>query len=263
MIKICCLYFENTDWLEVSPEFKDKSGPMYTPDYIEKLYNGLKENYKGDFEFICYSDNPNVKADRVIPLPRNTEVKRHWHKLQFFDQEFIGEGDIIVLDIDQVIVSDITKMIEYPVKPGELVSYTKWWTTNDKNIPINGGWYKFKSGTLRYVWDKFKARPEYWQLYYYKNKTVDYKYYGEQNYVYDTIVEQGGGISKMPGRWIAKYDKEPEKNLRYNKLYMDKFDEPYMILGDGLNDNIKIVHFANVWNNIHDNNESWVRENWK
>ena len=114
MIRICCLYFESTEWSEVSPEFKDKTGPMYTPDYIEKLYNGLKANYKGEFEFVCYSDNPNVKADRVIPLPKNTEVKRHWHKLQFFDEEFIGDGDIIVLDIDQVIVSDITKMIDYP-----------------------------------------------------------------------------------------------------------------------------------------------------
>ena len=44
---------------------------------------------------------------------------------------------------------------------------------------------------------------------------------------------------------------------------MDKFNEQYMILGEGLNDNIKIVHFANVWNNIHDNEESWVLENWK
>ena len=67
----------------------------------------------------------------------------------------------------------------------------------------------------------------------------------------------------MPGEWEAKYDIDKEKNLRYNKLYMDKFDEDYMILGEGLNDNIKIVHFANVWNNIHDNQESWVKENWK
>ena len=65
------------------------------------------------------------------------------------------------------------------------------------------------------------------------------------------------------GQWIAKYDKDFDKNLRYNKMYMEAFNEDYMILGEGLNDNIKIVHFANVWNNIHDNNESWVRENWK
>jgi hypothetical protein len=207
------LYFESTEWSEVSPEFKDKTGPMYTPDYIEKLYNGLKANYKGEFEFVCYSDNPNVKADRVIPLPKNTEVKRHWHKLQFFDEEFIGDGDIIVLDIDQVIVSDITKMIDYPVKPGELVSYSKWWTTNDKNIPINGGWYKFKSGSLQYIWDKFNSNIDKWQSYYYNNGVVHYQYYGEQNFVYDTVVENGGKVTTMPEKWYGKHKINEETKI--------------------------------------------------
>ncbi len=254
MIKICCLYFQNTD-----EEYKK---PMYTTDYVEKLYNGLKKNCKVDFEFICYSDTP-VVADRVIPLPKRSATKRHWHKLRFFDKNFIGEGDIIVLDIDQVIVSDITEMIDYPVSENELVSYTKWWTKNSENIPINGGWYKFKSGALKSVYDKFASDPKNWQLHYFRNRTVHFKYYGEQNFVYDTCVENNINIKTMPGEWVAKYDIDKQKNLRYNKLYMDKFDEDYMILGEGLNDNIKIVHFANVWNNIHDNQESWVKENWK
>ena len=67
MIKICCLYFLNTD-----EEYKK---PMYTTDYVEKLYNGLKKNCKVDFEFICYSDTP-VVADRVIPLPKRSATKR-------------------------------------------------------------------------------------------------------------------------------------------------------------------------------------------
>ena len=46
-IKICTLYFEG----------------KYRPDYVEKLYNGLKRHCTLPFEFICYSDNPNVKAD--------------------------------------------------------------------------------------------------------------------------------------------------------------------------------------------------------
>ena len=53
MIRICTVYFEG----------------KYTPDYVEKLYNSLKRNCTLPFEFICYSDNPNVKADKVIPLP--------------------------------------------------------------------------------------------------------------------------------------------------------------------------------------------------
>ena len=71
-IKICTIYFEG----------------KYTPDYVEKLYNSLKRNCTIPFEFICYSDNPNVKADIVIPLPKHTDIKLHWHKINFFSPLF-------------------------------------------------------------------------------------------------------------------------------------------------------------------------------
>ena len=200
MIKIFCLYFQALD--EVYKK------PMYSPDYVEKLYNGFKKHCKIDFEFICYSDTP-VKADKVIPLPKESNIKRHWHKLKFFDKEFTGEGDIIVLDIDQVIVNDITEMVNYPVSDNELVSYTKWWTTNKENIPINGGWYKFKAGSLKFVHDKYMENPEKWQTHYFNNRTVHYKYYGEQNFVYDTCVENGTKITRMPGNGYQNTIKTP------------------------------------------------------
>ena len=63
MIRICTVYFEG----------------KYTPDYVEKLYNSLKRNCTIPFEFICYSDNPNVKADVIIPLKHFNNIKYHWY----------------------------------------------------------------------------------------------------------------------------------------------------------------------------------------
>ena len=51
MIKICTVYFKG----------------MYTPDYVANLYDGLKRNSTIPFQFICLSDDPNVKADVVLP----------------------------------------------------------------------------------------------------------------------------------------------------------------------------------------------------
>ena len=56
-IKICTLYFEG----------------KYTPDYVEKLHN-IKKYCSLPFEFICYSDNPNVN-DVVIPLKPHSDIK--------------------------------------------------------------------------------------------------------------------------------------------------------------------------------------------
>lgn len=244
MIKIYCLYFEG----------------KYSTDYIGKLYRGLKRNCTVPFEFICYSDSA-VDADQVILLPKESPIQQHWHKLSFFDYNFTGDGDIIVMDIDQVVVNDITPMIEYPIDDGELVSYNKWWTKQPK-LPLNGGWYKFKGGSLQFVWDKYISDPEKWQMHYYNEGIVDLKYFGEQNFVYDTCVENKAKVSLMPGEWVAKYDKDINLNAKYNTWYKQKFNQDYMILGEELNENIKIVHFANFDNTIHEHPDEWIKEHW-
>ena len=137
MIKIFCLYYEG----------------KYNTDYVANLYNSLKKHCDVDFEFVCYSDS-DVLADKVIPLKQNDIIKEHWYKLHFFDKNFTGEGDIIVMDIDQLIVSNITEMINWPVEENELVSYKKRWNKTP-HITINGGWYKFKAGSLDFVWKKY------------------------------------------------------------------------------------------------------------
>ena len=134
MIKIFCLYYEG----------------KYNTDYVANLYNSLKKHCDVDFEFVCYSDS-DVLADKVIPLRQNGIIKEHWYKLHFFDKNFTGDGDIIVMDIDQLIVSNITEMVNWPVEENELVSYNKWWNKSP-HTTINGGWYKFKAvfSTLSY-----------------------------------------------------------------------------------------------------------------
>lgn len=242
MIKIYCLYYEG----------------KYTPDYVEKLYNSLKRNCNVPFKFICYSDTE-VVADEVIPLPKETKIKAHWHKLKFFDKEFTGEGDIIVMDIDQVILKDVTEMIDWKVGEKELVSYTKWW--NNSSVTINGGWYKFKAGELQFVWDKYNSDPEKWQLHYYNNGTVHYKYFGEQDFVEDTCKENGATISKMPPQWLGKWTLNDKTNYELQIQYIEKFSEPYMFMGGEWNETIKIVHMSNTDNDVH--SHEWVEEHWR
>ena len=64
-------------------------------------------------------------------------------------------------------------------------------------IPINGGFYKFKSGSFKYIWDDFSLNTEYWQLHYYNKGDVHYKYYGEQNYVFWKLDEHKANIKYL------------------------------------------------------------------
>ena len=244
MIKIYCLYFEG----------------KYTPEYVNRLYRSIKRNCAVNTHFVCYSDTE-VECDELIPLPKDTPIKAHWFKLQFFDKTFTGPGKIIVMDIDQVVVSDITDMITYPVGRNKLVSYQKWWST--PTTIINGGWYKFNAGDFQCVWDKYISDPEKWQLHYFNTGVVHYKYFGEQNFVQDTVLENGGQIVTMPGQWVAKITHDKDNNEKIQRQYVATFNQMYMFLGDEWNPNVKIVHFANPDNDIHNCSQEWIDRYWK
>ena len=245
MLKICTVYFDG----------------FYTPDYVSKLYRSLKRNSTIPFEFICLSDT-DVEADVVLPYNHHDKIKKHWHKLKFFSPHFAYQNpgdDIIVMDIDQVITGNVDELIGYPVQDNELVTYGVWWTSK---LKTNGGFYKFKSGSLKHIWDDFAENPDYWQLYYYNNGDVNFKYYGEQNYVSWKLQEYKTKVIKTPEQWICKYTKSFKENVTLSNMYRDKFKTEYMILGD-VHKYIKVVHFTGPGKTIHEHNETFIKDNWK
>ena len=237
MLKICTVFFEG----------------LYHPNAVSNLYRSLKENSSVPFEFICLADR-GVDADVVLPYNKHSNIKLHWHKLKFFSPQFAYQkpgDDIIIMDIDQKIVGNVDDLLGHPVLENELVTYGQWW---ENKLGINGGFYKFKSGSLKFVWDDFALNPEYWQLHFYDNGTVHYKYYGEQNYVKLKVLEHKAKLTKTPSEWIAKYTDDYTENLKLNQMYMQKFDTDYMILDNQVNEKLKVIHYAGPGRKINENN---------
>ena len=244
MIKICTVYFDG----------------VYTPDYVSKLYKSLKRNSTIPFEFICLSDT-DVEADVVLPYNHQSNIKKHWHKLKFFSSQFANQkpGDeIVIMDIDQVITGNVDDLIGHPVSDNELITYGVWWP---QKLKINGGFYKFKSGSFDFVWNDFALNPEYWQMHYYNIGDVHYKYYGEQNYVDWKMFEHNVNVTLTPKQWICKYTDDFKENLALNKMYKKMFNTDYMILDD-VNKYIKTVHFTGIGKTIHKFKDKFIKENW-
>ena len=235
MLKICTVFFEG----------------LYHPNAVSNLYRSLKENSSVPFEFICLADR-GVDADVVLPYNKHSNIKLHWHKLKFFSPQFAYQkpgDDIIIMDIDQKIVGNVDDLLAHPVSENELVTYGQWW---ENKLGINGGFYKFKSGSLKFVWDDFALNPEYWQLHFYDKGTVHYKYYGEQNYVKLKVLEHKAKLTKTPSEWIAKYTDDYTENLNLNQMYMQKFDTDYMILDNQVNEKLKVIHYAGPGRKINE-----------
>jgi hypothetical protein len=245
MLKICTVYF----------------GDTYTPDYVGKLYDGIRKNCSIPFQSICISDDPSVEADVVLSYNHYGDVKKHWHKLKFFSPHFGYQDpgdDIIIMDIDQVITNNVDDLIGHPVQENELVTYGIWW---ESKLKTNGGFYKFKSGSLKFVWDDFIKNPEYWQNHYYKCGHVHFKYYGEQNYVDWKTQEYKATVTKTPEEWIGKCDINIKEDTVNNQLYNKKFGD-YMFMDD-VNPDIKVIHFTGPGNTIHNNRNGWIKDYWK
>ncbi len=248
MIKVCTVFFQD-EW------------SYYTPDYVDKFYNSLKRNTSIPFEFVCISDT-DVKADLILPYNHHSNIKKHWHKLKFFSSQFANQkpGDeIIIMDIDQIITSNIDKLIGHPVSDNEFISYGTWWP---RNIKVNGGFYKFKSGQFDYIWNDFALNPEYWQTHYYDNGDVHYKYYGEQNYVDWKLFEKEIKITQTPKEWLGKYTDNKSDMVEMNKLYSKMFNADYMILDD-VNEKLKVIHFNGKHNSIHKYNMDFINKYWR
>ena len=210
MLKICTVFFEG----------------LYHPNAVSNLYRSLKENSSVPFEFICLADR-GVDADVVLPYNKHSNIKLHWHKLKFFSPQFAYQkpgDDIIIMDIDQKIVGNVDDLLGHPVSENELVTYGQWW---ENKLGINGGFYKFKSGSLKFVWDDFALNPEYWQLHFYDNGTVHYKYYGEQNYVKlkDQLIPKYEGWPDIQA--ALRMPEEPDNDFQDTLNYMLQQDKAY------------------------------------
>ncbi len=163
------------------------------------------------------------------------------------------------MDIDQLIVGNIDDLLGYPVQENELVSYGQSW---HNNLNLQGGFYKFKSGSLKQIWDDFSLNPEYWQMHYYNKGDVHYKYYGEQNFVDWKVQEHNIKLTNTPKEWLGKYTNDLKENIELNKIYSKECNTDYMIL-DRPHKYIKVLHFTGPGKTIHEHNQPFIKENWK
>ncbi len=106
-----------------------KWGTKYGPEYVNRLYGMVSRHLRGPFRFVCLTDNSmgvNPEVD-CLPLPRMElapGADRGWPKLSTFKAGLHGlKGTALFLDLDVVIVGDITPFFE---QPGDFLIIKDW-----------------------------------------------------------------------------------------------------------------------------------------
>lgn len=185
-----------------------KWGTKYGPEYVNRLYAMVARNLKSDFRFICLTDDDTgiVGEIECLPIPElalpDGSPERGWKKLTTFEADLHGlRGTALFLDIDIVIVDDITPLFECP---GEFLIIHDW--KRPWRITGNSSVYRFELGAHTDVLANFRSNPD----------EARKNFRNEQAYLSDVLHKQGK-LSYWPSDWCVswKYHCIPKFPLNY------------------------------------------------
>ena len=105
-----------------------KWGTKYGPEYVNRLYAMVRRHLRGEFKFVCLTDRSDgIRAEvTCLPIPPLAlppgSPERGWTKLTTFEADLHGlTGTALFLDLDVVIVDDITPFFEEERRAGQAV----------------------------------------------------------------------------------------------------------------------------------------------
>ena len=204
-----------------------KWGDYYTPEYVNRLYAGVKRNLNLPFRFVCVTDdarglNPNVEAVPFPPDPQvpGTVATRPWPnifaKLAFFRDGFADlKGPTLFLDIDLLVTGPLDKFFLY--RPGEFCIIHNWVEKRKalfrKRPDIgNSSCFRFEAGKSDGVWETFlkeKAIPsQSWRFLHGSQKFQTY------------AMMQTGKVNWWPEKWVCSFKRQLVPVFPLNKLFM-------------------------------------------
>lgn len=173
-----------------------KWGTKYGPEYVNRLYAMVARHLRGPFRFVCLTDrSEGIRAEvQCLPIP---ELKlpagipeRGWTKLTTFEADLHGlKGTALFLDLDVVIVDDITPFFEVP---GEFLIIHDW--KRPWRITGNSSVYRFELGAHADVLAKFRREAE----------AIRKQVRNEQAYLSDEMHRQGK-LKYWDDAWCASY----------------------------------------------------------
>lgn len=173
-----------------------KWGTKYGPEYVNRLYAMVRRHLRGDFRFVCLTDRdegilPEVQCLPIPALDLPPGIpERGWTKLTTFEADLHGlQGTALFLDLDVVIVDDITPFFE---APGEFLIIHDW--KRPWRITGNSSVYRFRLGVHADMLAYFRTHFE----------QVRAEVRNEQAYLSDFLHKQGR-LTYWPKEWCISW----------------------------------------------------------
>ena len=198
-----------------------KWGDYYGPEYVNRLYAGVRRNLKRPFRFVCVTDNASGLAEGVeaVPIPDDPGViGRDWPnifvKLCLFKDGFADlEGPTLFLDIDVLVTGPLDRFFDF--RPGEFCiirNWVEWRKSLFSRLPLigNSSCFRFDAGSSGAVYDTFTAE---------KDDTGEKCRFALGSQKFQTYaMRKTGNVNWWPDDWVCSFKRQLVPTFPLNKL---------------------------------------------
>jgi hypothetical protein len=178
-----------------------KWGEKYGPHYVNRLRSMVARHLPFPHRFVCFTDDakgldPGIE---VFPLPEvelpDGLPERGWRKLGTFHAGLAGlEGPTLFLDLDLVIVGDLTPFFEVP---GEFLIIRDYKPFRRDRYVGNSSVYRFEAGAWPGIIEEFQTHFE----------SIRRRFRNEQEYL-SHYVHSRGKLTHWPEAWCRSFKRD-------------------------------------------------------
>lgn len=140
-----------------------KWGEKYGPEYVNRLYAGVKRHTTKRFRFYCLTDDPTgITHDiQIVPLKYAHRLDSWWNKISLFGADLpipIGQR-IFYIDLDTLIVGNIDNLLDH--RQREIVVLRDFYHGVAKSAgTVASGLMSWNHRHYKYIWNEFIKDPE-------------------------------------------------------------------------------------------------------
>lgn len=133
-----------------------KWGTKFSPEYVNRLFYGVRRNTTLPFTFHCFTDDATgLHRDiKIHDLPYKN-IEGWWQKLYLFSNELPIEGRVLFLDLDTLVVGNIDQIISQST--GFIVLRDMFAQKSDN---VGSAVISFEIGKHTHIWDEFIKNPQ-------------------------------------------------------------------------------------------------------
>lgn len=133
-----------------------KVGERYKPEYVTKMRSMLLRHLRIPFEFYCLTEDASGLSDDIGIIEPFPGLEGWWNKMALFSDR-MPAGSLLYLDLDQIILGDITGIIEECLKQ-DFSCYADH--IHYQGVKLGTALMTFNSGSFPDIWGKFWVNQE-------------------------------------------------------------------------------------------------------